>query len=299
MFTNNKKIVKLNGGLGNQMFQYAFACALANKFNADIVFDLSYFEDVKQNNNVTSRVLELDAFNLDIKEVSRDDLAKIIRPNFKFKLKRSLAKAFPKIFNINYIGNKHIFNFEKKFFDSPDYLFYDGYFQNEQYFKHIRNIVLNKFSLKENLNEENQAILNEITKTNSVSIHVRRGDYVAVEYINKLHGICSLDYYKSAINYISKHVEQPHFFLFSDDISWVSENLKIEYPYTIVNLNQDKGVFDLELMKHCKHNIIANSSFSWWGAWLNENAEKIVIAPENWINMKEKCDIIPKEWIKL
>lgn len=299
MFTSNKKIVKFNGGLGNQMFQFAFACALADKFNVNAAFDFSYFEKVKQNKDVTSRTFELDVFNLECPEASKEDLQKVKYPDFESKLKRYLAKTFPDKYGINYIREKHNYIFEKKLLNSPNYFCYEGYFQNEKYFKHLRSELLKKFSLIIPLNEENQNVLNEINKTNSVSIHIRRGDYVTLDYVNKIHGVCSLDYYKKAIEYIAKQVENPHFFLFSDDIKWVTENLKIEYPYTIVDFNQVKGCLDLELMKHCKHNIIANSSFSWWGAWLNENPDKIVIAPKNWALKKSKGSIIPGNWIKM
>lgn len=295
-----KKIVKLNGGLGNQMFQYAFALALADKFNSDIVFDFSYFEDVKANEEVITRVFELNTFNLDCKIVSNEDLARVKRPDFKSKLKKFWAKKFPDKYGINYIREKHAFVFDKKLINNSNYMCYEGYFQNEKYFKHLRDDLLKKFSLNGPLDEQNQFALDKILETNSVSIHIRRGDYVNLEYVNKIHGICSLDYYKKAIEYTSKHIENPHFFLFSDDICWVNKNLKIEHPFTIVDFNQNKGWLDLNLMKHCKHNIIANSSFSWWGAWLNENPNKIVIAPKRWVAKKtKKCNITPPEWVKL
>ena len=295
----NKKIVKLNGGLGNQMFQYAFALALAEKFNVEVVFDFSYFEEVKTCNKVASRVYELGVFNIECKEATKQDLSKIKRPDFESKFKNKLAKIFPKRFGINYVREKNNYAFDKKIFKNPDYLFYEGYFQNEKYFKHLRAALLKSFSLKAPLDANNQDILEKIKNTNSVSIHVRRGDYVSLDYVKKIHGVCSLDYYKKAIEYISKNVENPYFFLFSDDIEWVIENLNIEYPYTVVDFNQGKGWLDMELMKNCKHNITANSSFSWWGGWLNENKNKIVITPKNWTAKKQKCDIIPKEWIKL
>ncbi len=299
----SKKIVRFNGGLGNQMFQYAFACSLAAKFNADILFDFSYFEEVKQDDSVTSRVFELDVFNLDCKPAEQSDLKNVKKPDFDSKFKNTLAKKFPRLCGINYIREKHNYLFNENMFNSRDYTYYEGYFQNEKYFKHIRNELLQRFSLKEPLDAENTEVLEQIKTTNSVSIHIRRGDYVSLDYVNKIHGVCSLDYYKEAIEYIAKKIENsrenPHFFLFSDDIEWVKANLKIDYPYTVVDFNQKKSHFDLELMKNCKHNIVANSSFSWWGAWLNENPEKIVIAPKNWIAANQKCDIVPSEWVKL
>ena len=124
-----------------------------------------------------------------------------------------------------------------------------------------------------------------------------------MECAKNFHGTCSLEYYEKAIEYIVKKSKNSHknlhFFLFSDDIDWVIKNLKIDYPFTVVDFNQGKGWLDLNLMKNCKHNILANSSFSWWGAWLNENPNKIAIAPKRWTNKKAKGSIIPREWIKL
>lgn len=296
--TSNKKIIKFNGGLGNQMFQYAFACALKKKFNSEILFDFSYFEDVKSHDEVTTREFELGVFNFDCKEASTEDLKEIKRPEFKSKLKNTLAKKFPKIFSINYVREKNNTIYDKNLLNSQ-YMYFEGYFQSEKYFKSIRNYLLKNFSLKEPLDEKNQAVLNQIKETNSVSIHIRRGDYITLDYVNKIHGVCPIEYYKKAIKYITQKIQNPHFFIFSDDINWVNENLKIEHPYTIVDFNQGKGWLDMNLMKQCKHNITANSSFSWWGAWLNETPEKIVIAPRKWTAKKQNDDIVPKSWLKL
>lgn len=295
----DKKIVKFNGGLGNQMFQFAFACMLEKKFNCDVLLDFSYFENVKSNNMVTTREYELEVFNLECKEASSEDLKAIKYPDFKSKLKNTVAKKFPLLFGVNYVRERITTIFDWYLFTCPYYYCYEGYFQNEKYFKHIRQELIKKFTLKEPIDEKNQIVLNKIKETNSVSIHIRRGDYVTLDYVNKIHGTCSLDYYKKAIEYMAEKVKNPHFFIFSDDINWVIENLKIEYPYTIIDFNQDKGWLDMNLMKQCKHNIIANSSFSWWSAWLNENPEKIVIAPKKWMAKKKWCDTIPKGWIKI
>ncbi len=287
-----KKIVKFNGGLGNQMFQYAFAYAVSKIFDVKVVFDYSYFDDVKKCDNVATREYELCNFNLNCEAVKSEDLEKIKYP------KASLQKRFPKLFGVNYKREKKLWQYDKNML-KPYIYCYEGYFQNEKYFKNYRKDLIEKFSLSEPLDEKNLNILNEIKKTNSVSLHVRRGDYVTLDYVRELHGSCTLDYYKNAIEYLKEKIETPHFFLFSDDIGWVLENLKLDYPYTVVDINQNRGYLDLELMKHCKNNIIANSSFSWWGAWLNQNSEKIVIAPKKWTNKKYKCDIVPKEWVKL
>ena len=300
-FFLQKKIIKLMGGLGNQMFQYAFAFVLAKKFGTQITLDLSWFENVKTSENVTSREFDLDVFNLDYESATQEDLEKIVRSDDRSIVQKLLWKAFKvKKYNPqkNAIIQKVGYNFDKNLLSSSKY-YYCGYFQNEKYFVNEREELLKCFSSKLPLDEKTQGFLNQILATNSVSIHVRRGDYVTLECVNKFHGTCGLDYYQKAIEYIAKHVKNPHFFLFSDDIDWVIKNLKIEHPFTVVDSNQEKGWLDLELMKQCKHNIVANSSFSWWGAWLNENPQKIVIAPKKWNTKSKNCKIIPNEWIKL
>lgn len=297
-----KKIVKLMGGLGNQMFQYAFVYAVAKNFNAEILLDFSWFEEVKEDPNVTTRKFELDAFNIDYRIATKEDLNALKCPDKRSKMQKRLWKIF-KIKKFRPAGHKFVqrkaYSFDKNLLEDSYYVDYEGYFQNEKYFIENREKIIKLFSPKEELDEKNQSVLSLIKSANSISLHVRRGDYVSLDSASKFHGTCSLEYYQNAINYIVERVKNPHFFLFSDDIAWVSENLKINYPYTVISFNQGKGAMDLELMKHCKHNIIANSSFSWWGAWLNENPEKIVIAPEKWTLEKQKDSLVPNEWVKL
>lgn len=298
-----KKIVKIMGGLGNQMFQYAFAYALSKKFDAELSLDLGWFEKVKTKEDITTRGFEINAFNISYDVATEEDLKWAHPQTHRSKIKRFLWKYF-KIREFKPDGNILIqtdsYNYDSELFSYPDYLYYEGYFQNEKYFKHERQDLLKYFSLKEPLDEKNQSVLDVIKSVNSISLHIRRGDYVSLESASKFHGTCSLEYYADAIKYIAKKSKNPHFFLFSDDIAWVVENLKIEYPYTVVDFNDGKGHLDMELMKNCKHNIVANSSFSWWGAWLNQNSEKIVIAPKKWTNKKTNSSrIIPNEWVKL
>lgn len=298
----DKKIVKLVGGLGNQMFQYAFAYALAKSFGTNITLDMTWFEAVKNHENVTPRAFELDVFNINYEIATKEDLQKVVPTPRRSKFQKFLWEVF-KIKKYKPAGNTYIqyasYDYDKNLFVYPEYLYYDGYFQNEKYFKHIRNELLQGFHSNIALDEKNQHTLNKILEENSVSIHVRRGDYVTLECAKDFHGTCPLEYYQKAIEYISKRIKNPHFFLFSDDIEWTIKNLKIEHPFTVVDFNQSKGWLDLNLMKSCKHNILANSSFSWWGAWLNENPNKIVIAPKKWTTKKTKGSIMPREWVKL
>lgn len=297
----DKKIVKLNGGLGNQMFQFAFSYALAKKTGAEILYDYSYFSET-DNELARIRNYELAAFNLECPEAGGNDIDLIVPEDARKLYEKFLGDVF-KIKKFapqkNMVRQSDAYKYSKRFSD-PKMYYYEGYYQNEKFFKEYRNELIECFSIKGELDEKNQSVIDAINSTESVSLHIRRGDYVTLQCSKDFHGLCPLDYYQKAIEYIAKKVKKPHFYLFSDDIDWIVKNLKIDYPYTIINFNQDKGWLDLNLMKNCKHNVIANSSFSWWAAWLNENPEKIVIAPKNWVAKKNvKCDIVPKDWVKL
>ena len=200
------------------------------------------------------------------------------------------------------IMDKRAVVFQAEFLEPRNHAYYEGYFQSEKYFLHIRERLLREFKISTPPlhNSDNRRILDLILKKNAISLHIRRGDYLTPKNTER-HCLCSPSYYQNAIQYIIQRVENPHFFIFSDDISWVYDNFKISYPYTIVDVNDSyTGYYDLELMRNCKHNIIANSTFSWWGAWLNENPNKIVIAPQRWfMNQEDEIDIIPSSWVKI
>ena len=279
------KIVKLSGGLGNQMFQYAFGQALGN----ETVYESSWFEKTKGNSDITQRSFELNFFKCTPHILEPNDFKKLKKNNkflILFGIKTKHKKITEKPFNVY---NPKLLKITKGIFE--------GYFQCAQYYDSVREQLLKDFTPRAKINEDNQKILELIQKTNSVSLHVRRGDYLKLQHI---HGLCDISYYEKAIDYIALHTVNPHFFLFSDDIKWVKENLKINHPFTVVNINSGKNSpWDMWLMKNCKHNIIANSSFSWWGAWLNENPQKIVIAPQKWTTSNTSTDIIPHEWKRI
>lgn len=293
-------IIRLMGGLGNQMFQYAFAQAYAIKNNCNILIDLSWFEENKNYTGpVDKRVYELGCFSIKPNFATDEEVKKCIN-----KRKKHLPSFMCKMlkcekYTDNIFRDKHACVFQEELLKLKNDAYFEGYFQSEKYFTEYRDEIISSFTLNRPLNKENMELIEKIKSTNAVSIHVRRGDYVKLQ---DFHGLCSLEYYKKAIDYIASKIENPHFYLFSDDIQWTKENLTINYPYTVVNINDaGSGFFDMELMKNCKYNIIANSSFSWWGAWLNQNPDKIVIAPKRWFandNMRDN-DIIPERWIKI
>jgi hypothetical protein len=178
-------------------------------------------------------------------------------------------------------------------------VFLSGYWQTEKYFSSIRNLLLQEFSFKSAPDDENKKVIDLILAENSVSVHIRRGDYISNPTTHRYHNCCDESYYQRAMAEVCKQVSQPHFFVISDEPEWAQENFKAPGEMSIIDLNHgERSYEDMRLMSLCKHNVIANSSFSWWGAWLNQNPEKIVIAPKHWFNFKKFKirDLIPEQW---
>jgi len=176
-----------------------------------------------------------------------------------------------------------------------------GYWQSEKYFQDAEPIIREDFTFKIPMASRNEQIAEKIAQANAISLHVRRGDYVNNPHTKATHGICSPDYYRDAIGYMAKQIENPHFFIFSDDMPWVRSQMKLDFPcYYIEHNSGAESYNDMRLMSMCQHHIIANSSFSWWGAWLNPYPNKIVIAPRKWFaNNSDTDDLIPPGWIRL
>lgn len=294
-------ITQLKGGLGNQMFQFAAGLALAAEFNSEFKIDLSFYND--QPKTVTPREYELGYFVLDYKFADNDDLEKFnYYTKFPFKYSPKLQYIY-NLFAKRYIyKEKNANRFQNDFFNLIGDFYLQGYWQSEKYFGKHHQLVRDSFDYKEKAKGNNKKFLDQILNTESVSLHIRRGDYVTDKATNAFHGLCDLNYYHHCVKEITKKIKKPHFFIFSDDPKWVKENLKLKYPAVYVTGNDGKGHEDLRLMRNCKHNIIANSSFSWWGAWLNENPDKIVYSPSKWFAGVEgdtTKDRIPKSWIKV
>jgi hypothetical protein len=262
--------VKLNGGLGNQMFQYAFGRSLAVQKKTNLLLDISNFD------RDTKRSFLLHQYNIKAEAFKPNLINKITR---KLKLTKIIGETTYKPENIK------------------ENVLYDGYWQNEIYFKNLRPLLLNELSLKTETSSETKSWLSKIKKCESVSVHVRRGDYMEEKH-KKLFGVLEKDYYVNAINRMKKVIANPSFFLFSDDVNWCKENLSDITRLYYVSGNKIKITEELFLMSECNHNIIANSSFSWWGAWLNQSPNKIVITPKNWFvdKTKEPTNIVPSEW---
>ena len=288
------KIVKILGGLGNQMFQYALYLALKESFpDEKILVDCSYFRTYHVHTG-----LELQrVFNLDLPQAQFIDLLKVTRPVYSFKFSRVIRKLLPPRETECIEAKDYTYN--QKVFTAGD-RYYDGYWQNFLYFERYGELIRKSFCFQMPLNEKSIAMLDELEKVqqDSVSIHVRRGDYLkAKNYL----GLCGLEYYKNAIRYINAHARNPIYYLFSDDMDWCEENIapllgKNRLTYVDWNRGKDSPL-DMLLMSNCKHNIIANSSFSWWAAYLNRNSKAIVCAPHKWTNTKVNCQFQLPDWI--
>lgn len=298
MKVNEKEVlVKISGGLGNQMFQYAAGRSLAIKHEANLLMDILAFE--KNIANETPRNYRLNVFPNIVAQFVDSNVIDIITPSFRSYYLNKIYKVLNRYLNFN---KKH--KVEKSLLYSEvlmDYssIYLDGYWQSEKYFLSNADFIRNDFDLSYlNNNPVLESIIQTITSRESISIHVRRGDYVTNASANAHHGTCDLDYYYRAINKLLQKLPiDVSFFIFSDDVSWCKENLKISSEHFYVETKED--YHDLYLMSICKHNIIANSSFSWWGAWLNDNASKNIIAPKKWFAIDVATDLIPKNWIKI
>jgi len=289
-------IVSLKGGLGNQMFQYAAGRRLANKHNTNLKLDISWFDKQQAPDSPSIREFELDCFKLKPVFAKRFDLARIQMPPNNFK-RRVIRKLFGPI---EVFREADTADFLPEVLNAPNNSYLEGYWQSDEYFKDITNIIREDFTFRGDFSEKSQEIVKLIVKVNSVSLHVRRGDYVTHAQFTEVHGMTNLEYYDKAVKELLKKVKDPHFFIFSDDPEWCKKNIKLDYPVTYVDHNK-KGADDMRLMSLCKHNIIANSTFSWWGAWLNINKGKVVIAPKRWFNDPSMSieKRWPESWIKI
>lgn len=284
-------ISQLTGGLGNQMFQYAFGFSESKKLDTLFKIHFVYFK------GDTPREFELDVFNISAKIASKNEIK-------KFPIQK---KWYQNLFNFGSTSRYSLvrengLNYQGNFLNVKDNSLLTGYWQSEKYFKDFKKEIIKEFTFKHEFKEKNKSISKLITQSNSVSVHVRRGDYIENKETNAFHGICSPEYYLRAMKTIENKIKKPIYFFFSDDPQWVKENLSSKFESHYINWNKNKDSYiDMQLMSFCKHNIIANSSFSWWGAWLNQNSKKSVIAPKRWLNdSRYKIDdLIPSEWITL
>lgn len=283
--------VELIGGLGNQMFQYAAAKALALKRNEKLLLDNRLF--------ATYNLHDYALNHFELRPTFLEEGKIIFEPipiTEKVKAVVSRKKIFTKY-------EEQGLDYDENLFSPPQRNMYlKGYFQSEKYFMKFEDEIRRDFQITSPLQKNTVEMLKVIESVTSVSLHIRRGDYINNPKTNNFHGTCSLEYYHRAIEMIKKEIENPVFFIFSDDILWAKENLRTDSITHFIDFTDAATNYeDIKMMSSCKNNIIANSSFSWWGAWLNENKNKLVIAPEKWFNVDyhNTIDIIPESWLKI
>jgi Glycosyl transferase family 11 len=290
-------IVEVTGGLGNQMFQYALGKSVSTKLNVPLQLDVSGFERYELHNG-----FELERiFCIKTDYATNESVRKIMGWQSMPEVRRFLSRKSMAQFRSKRLIVEPYNEYCEKINTVTQNVYLSGYWQSEKYFKSIEKLIRNDFSFKIPMDAENLRISSEILSTNSVALHFRRGDYVSNPQTATVHGVCEPEYYRAAIRYIEERVVNPYFFIFSDDIEWVRSNFKIAHPHQYIENNKvDRSFNDLRLMALCQHNIIANSSFSWWGAWLNANNVKIVVAPDRWYTHSRPAEgHIPEAWIRL
>lgn len=287
-------IIKLKDGLGNQLFQYSIGRRIAYSNNTSLRLDMTCFEYDKL------RQYKLRHFNISAELVAPQELAFFTEVGLRDLPTRLINRCKP--YYRRYFIREKSFDFDANLLNAPSHVYLDGYWQSEKYFVDIKDLLRREFRVKDEPDEVNQEMLYRIQSVNAVCLHVRRGDYISDPKANQIFGICSLEYYKQAVVLLKKFVAEPHFFVFSDDPDWTQANLRLGHQTTFVTHNGgEKDYEDLRLMTACKHNIIANSSFSWWGAWLGDYSEKIVIAPKKWAN-DPKLNTrhrLPESWLAI
>ena len=310
-------LVKLDGGLGNQMFQYALGRALSLRYNVPLALDADVYH------SYTTRQYALGVFNVSVTGTvapgtptatpplvhsagrALGQLARKILPTSFTSLRRRVAGgrlatvpdwAPPGPWTT--LREREHFTFDEAVLASRPPVFLVGYWQNERYFADYADAVRRDFTLRVGLSEKAKRFQQQITERQpSVSLHVRRGDYVRTKEARERLDVCGVDYYRRALDFLNSKIPGASIFVFSDEITWVRDNLKIDNAVYVDGCADFEELF---LMSCCRHNIIANSSFSWWGAWLNAHAEKIVVAPRQWVN----ADIsgrtpVPAGWNRL
>lgn len=292
-------IVNLKGGLGNQMFQYAMGRRYAHLSNQVMKLDLGFLRNINHQSNVTIRDYELSAFNIQEDFANEYEIKK-----YKNTATQILNKLFPHFRTNPYVKEKY-FHFDPSILSLMGGRYFDGHWMSEKYFSDIEPIIRAEFTFKTKMIDKAKFLHTQILNSNSICVQVRRGDYVTNPDVAKIHQTTSLDYFERGVTQIKSILENPVFFVFSDDSKWCEENMKwLENAHFIERELEGEGARNsdyLQLMTACKHFVISNSTFAWWAAWLSVSPGKLVVAPMNWFNKREIItrDIYPSNWIKI
>lgn len=297
-------VVGLSGGLGNQLFQYAMGRALSLRSGIPLVLDLAWFDQVKGRNDGTTTIRSYALAPFELKAATQCvGLHQTQELGFIGRVFRRLGRHLPR----RQMGKR--VRFERGFAFDPSALqerapvWLEGYWQSHKYFDDCAGILRQELGRPRAASTPTLEMLEKISRCDAICLHIRRGDYVSNKHAAATHGICDLDYYAAGMDVVSAGLQNPHCFVFSDEPEWARSNLSFpSVPITIVDINgADSAHEDLWLMSACKRFVIANSSLSWWGAWLSGREEKVVVAPRQWFAdvSKDTGDLIPTEWVRL
>lgn len=282
-------ILYLNDGLGNQMFQFALFRKLQ-----DLGKDVCIYDVDLRRKDALHNGLELEnVFGLRYDKISKKEFRRYDTKNLMNHILRKLfyEKKYP-------MFEERFLSYKPEIF-SMDNLCLKGYWQSEKYFKGIEELIRKDFCFPEIRDEKNIRILDMIHQSQSVAVHVRRGDYLTEQYKHTFGSVCNEEYYKKAIQYVRERVSDARLFVFSNDIEWCKKNFDSKNTVFVEGNCGKESYKDMQLMSQCKHQIIANSSFSWWAAWLNDYKEKIVISPSCWMHGETVQDIVCEDWVKI
>jgi hypothetical protein len=290
-------ICNVLGGLGNQMFQYAAARALAATTGQPLLLDVNDFDDYRLHQGYDLRRV------FDVNTPLADSA--VIRDMLGWRAQRLARRLLRRRWAHWLRGSRLIV--EPHFHHWPGFAkltqdcYLLGYWQSERYFDAVSDEIRSAYGFKEPLTARNQALAAEMLACHAVSLHVRRGDYVSDRKTSKVMAVCTQAYYQSAIEHIAASTQQPVFYVFSDDFAWAKQHLPTKYRLVYVEHNTGIDSYrDMQMMSLCRHHIIANSSFSWWGAWLNPRPDKLVVAPSGWfLGNQNTRDLIPTAWTRL
>lgn len=288
-------IARITSGLGNQLFQYALGRSLAQRTNTPLYFDLSYYKQLYATD--TPRLFKLDRFAIDYKVLNTSPYLYVSKAT-RLLPNRTLKPL------VNWVKEKH-FHVDPTVLNTTDrFVTLDGFWQSEGYFAAHETVIRRELTFQRQPGPAFSAYRQAIeAAVQPISVHIRRGDYVSHPEFSQSFGFVGVAYYQAAIARLTAQFPLATLFLFSDDPGWVAESLAPSQPHVFVrNTGPDADLDDLQLMSLCSHHIIANSSFSWWGAWLNGSKNKVVITPERWFKNKpdwDTKDLVPASWVRL
>jgi len=287
-------IIKIFQGLGNQLFQYAFVRALSLRHHKTFKMDLSWY-----NEHSNHRPYALDKFNIAGEEATEKDIHDIKtcdgRNFIEYHFKRIRNKYSP-YYKKNIISEKNSL-YDENYLKINSNSFVCGYFSSELYFKDYASVIKNDLEFKDRPSPLNLNKIQKIQPQHAVCISIRRGDFVN----NPVHDVCDLNYFYTSMEYMSEKINNPYFYIFSDDNDWVKNNFRSNYPHEFITNNYPDFIEDFRFMRNCRHHIIPNSTYSWWAAWLAEQPDSIIIAPQKWLNSGtiDYSNVVPERWAKI